>query len=181
MPSLQDVRVPPLADLDDEVKDVVLGSVKFVIKRLKKSGGIPAETKYKNLLADPARMGEFIAAYKKDRSLSHGLALDATGKPVDDLSPADNADLDERIIELYKGKQPGNHMENFFQCVEDRQQPIADVVTHHRTMTSCHLCNISLMLGRTLQWDPEKEVFVGDDQATALMSRTRRAEYAKIS
>ncbi len=84
MPFLQDTNVPPVADLGDEVKDVVLGSVKFAIKRLRESGGIPAETKYKDLLADPAKMGEFIAAYKKDRSVAHDLALDATGKPVDD-------------------------------------------------------------------------------------------------
>ncbi|HEC91153.1 MAG TPA: hypothetical protein ENI55_05755 [Alphaproteobacteria bacterium] len=84
MSYLQDIRVPPVADLGDEVKDVVLGSVKFAIKRLKENGGIPAATEYKDLLADPAKMGEFIAAYKKDRSVAHDLALDATGKPVDD-------------------------------------------------------------------------------------------------
>ncbi len=100
-----------------------------------------------------------------------------TGKPVDDLSPADNAELNERIIELYKGKQPGNHMANFFECLETREQPISDVVTHHRTMTSCHLCNISLMLGRDLTWDPQKEDFVGDEQASALRTRKSRPGY----
>jgi len=96
------------------------------------------------------------------------------GKPVDDLTEADNKDIDDRVAELYKGKKPGNHMSNFFECLEDRQQPISDVATHHRTMTSCHLCNISLMLGRDLVWDPKNENFNGDDQATALMSRKRR-------
>ncbi len=100
-----------------------------------------------------------------------------TGKPVDDLSPADNADLDERIIELYKGKQPGSHMGNFFECLETREQPISDVATHHRTMTSCHLCNIALMLGRDLTWDPQKEDFVGDEQASALTTRKSRPGY----
>jgi sulfur carrier protein ThiS len=84
MPSLQDIRVPPVADLGDDIKDVVLGSVKFVIKRLKKSGKIPAATKYRDLLADPAKMEEFIAAYKNDRSATHDLALDAAGKPARD-------------------------------------------------------------------------------------------------
>jgi predicted dehydrogenase len=99
------------------------------------------------------------------------------GKPVDDLTEADNRELDDRIAQLYKGKKPGSHMRNFFECLEDRQQPISDVATHHRTMTSCHLCNIALMLGRELQWNPEKEEFVGDEQATALMSRRSRNEY----
>jgi predicted dehydrogenase len=99
------------------------------------------------------------------------------GSPVDRLTEADNKELDEYIIKLYKGKKPGNHMENFFSCIEDRQQPISDVETHHRTMTSCHLCNISLMLGRELNWDPNKEQFIGDKQATALMTRKRRASF----
>ncbi|MAG92582.1 MAG: dehydrogenase [Planctomycetaceae bacterium] len=100
------------------------------------------------------------------------------GAPVDALSKADHAELDERVLKLCKGKQPGNHMANFFACVEDRQQPISDVATHHRTMTSCHLCNIALMLGRDLKWDPKKEQFVDDAQASALMARRGRKEYA---
>ncbi len=100
------------------------------------------------------------------------------GKPIDDLTEADNRELSERIVKLYKGKRPGSHMRNFFECLEDRQQPISDVVTHHRTMTSCHLCNIALMLGRELKWDPDKERFLGDDQATVLMTRARREGYS---
>ena len=61
--------------------------------------------------------------------------------------------------------------------MEDRQQPISDVVTHHRTMTSCHLCNIGLMLGRDLSWDPDKEQFVDDPEADALLSRKSRTGF----
>jgi predicted dehydrogenase len=101
-----------------------------------------------------------------------------TGKPMEDLSDADRTTLYQSMIPLYKGKFPGDHMLNFFQCVADRKDPISDVYTHHRTMTSCHLCNIALMLGRDLHWDPEKEQFVSDEQAMALMSRPRRDAYA---
>ena len=90
------------------------------------------------------------------------------------MTAEDHAQMDELVLELYQGKTPGNHMANFFESVEDRTQPISDVATHHRTMTSCHLCNIALMLGRDLQWDPAKETFIGDDQATALMARRGR-------
>ena len=99
------------------------------------------------------------------------------GKPVDDLTESDKEEINDRVIELYKGRRPGSHMANFFSCVKDREQPISDVATHHRTMTSCHLCNITLMLGRELNWDPAAETFVDDDKAVALMSRKRRAEY----
>ncbi|QDT04631.1 Inositol 2-dehydrogenase [Rubripirellula lacrimiformis] len=100
------------------------------------------------------------------------------GAPVSNLTDADRAELDEAIIKLCKGKNPGNHMKNFFECIEDRGQPISDVWSHHRTMTSCHMCNIVLMLGRDLQWDPKTEQFVDDEQANALLSRKSR-EVAK--
>jgi hypothetical protein len=45
-------------------------------------------------------------------------------------------------------------------------------------MTCCHLCNIALMLGRELHWNPEKQEFEGDEQATMLMSRPRRDAYS---
>jgi predicted dehydrogenase len=96
------------------------------------------------------------------------------GKPVDQLTDADKAEIDEAIIKLCKGKQPGNHMRNFFECIEDRSKPISDVWSHHRTMTSCHLCNIALMLGRELNWDPKRERFIDDEQANALMGRKSR-------
>ena len=100
-----------------------------------------------------------------------------TGAPVEALTEADRKDIDERVAKLYKGKAMKGHMANFFDCLEDRSDPISDVYTHHRTMTSCHLCNITLMLGRKLQWDPEKEDFVNDEQASALMSRPSRSQY----
>ncbi len=99
------------------------------------------------------------------------------GKPVEELTEKDNEELNEWIGKLYKGKQPGNHMANFFECLKDRSEPVSDVYTHHRTMTSCHLCNINLMLGRDLRWDPKSEQFVGDDEAAALMSRKSREPY----
>ncbi len=96
------------------------------------------------------------------------------GQPVDALTDDDHAELDERIIQLCNGKAPGHHMRNFFDCIADRGKPISDVWSHHRTMTSCHLCNIALMLGRELRWDPKGEQFVDDAEADKLMSRKSR-------
>jgi len=41
----------------------------------------------------------------------------------------------------------------------------------------CHLANIARQVGRRLQWDPEKEVFTGDDEANCYLSRPRRKGY----
>jgi len=96
------------------------------------------------------------------------------GKIVEALSESEQQKINAKMIELYNGKEPNGHMHNFFECLEDRQDPISDIYSHHRTITSCHMCNIALMLGRELRWDPEAQVFSGDDQANLLMSRKSR-------
>jgi hypothetical protein len=65
-------------------------------------------------------------------------------------------------------------MANLFACVRDRSLPISDVFSHHRILTTCHLANISIRLGRSLKWDPEAEQIVGDDEARAMQRREQR-------
>ncbi|MCA9260173.1 MAG: Gfo/Idh/MocA family oxidoreductase [Planctomycetales bacterium] len=98
-----------------------------------------------------------------------------TGAPVEALK--DEPLPEELMRELYKGKTPGNHMGNFVECLRDRTDPISDVYSHHRTMTTCHLANIALRLGRTIQWDPANEDIVGDDEARTFLSRAPRKGY----
>lgn len=100
-----------------------------------------------------------------------------TGKPVEELTEADNKKLDEAIAGLYKNMPFTGHMGNFFDCIKDRSDPISDVYSHHRTMTSCHMCNIMLMVGEPLQFDPDKEVFIGNEMANQLMKRQSRVTY----
>ncbi|NQT39914.1 MAG: Gfo/Idh/MocA family oxidoreductase [Planctomycetes bacterium] len=100
-----------------------------------------------------------------------------TGKPVDDLTPADNEWLEAEVIKLYNGMEPGDHMRHFFECLKLRKFTVSDPFTHHRTMTSCHLCNLAILLKRKLQWDPDKEDFIGDEVASKLRSRKQRAPY----
>ncbi|MGC4004760.1 MAG: Gfo/Idh/MocA family oxidoreductase [Pirellulales bacterium] len=83
----------------------------------------------------------------------------------------------ELITKLYKGKKPGNHMANFIECVRDRGEPVSDVHTHNRAMTTCHLSNIAIRLDRKLKWDAAKEQIVGDDDANRWLSREQRKGY----
>ncbi len=94
------------------------------------------------------------------------------GKPVEDL--AENPLPEDAVKKIYKGKEPGDHMRNFFECIKTREQPISDVVTHHRSMSTCHLANIAIRLGRPLKWDPQAEQIVGDDAANAWLRREQR-------
>ena len=82
------------------------------------------------------------------------------------------------LHELRKGKKVDGHMANFFECARDRGVPVSDVWTHHRALTTCHLANIAIRLGRhKLTWDPAKEEIVGDSEANAWQTRPQRAGY----
>ncbi len=70
-----------------------------------------------------------------------------------------------------------NHMGNLFDCIEKRHTPISDVVSQHRSVSTCHLVNISMRLGRPLSWDPEKERFSGDREADGWLRREQRKGY----
>src|SRR4051794_32112765 len=105
---------------------------------------------------------------------------DEQGTVVADMMK-DNPLPEGTITKLYKGKKPGNHMANFFECCKDRTQPISDVATHHRTMTTAHLANIAIRLGRKLTWDAAKEQIVGDDEANRWQKREQRKGYEIVA
>ncbi len=70
-----------------------------------------------------------------------------------------------------------NHMENFIDCVKSRKAPICPAETGHRSASLCHLGVISIRLGRKLNWDPAKEQFVNDAEASRWLSRPMRKPY----
>jgi predicted dehydrogenase len=99
-----------------------------------------------------------------------------TGEPVDDLKT--NPIPESVIIGLRKGKRIDTHMGNFIECARDRAMPVSDVFSHHRVLTTCHLANIAIRLGRNLTWNPETEHIVGDSEANAMQRREARSKYA---
>lgn len=70
-----------------------------------------------------------------------------------------------------------NHMGNFFDCIANNQKPISDCDGQHRTVSTCHLGNISMKLGRPLRWNPESERFIDDAAADAMLSRPQRSGF----
>lgn len=67
-----------------------------------------------------------------------------------------------------------NHMGNFFDCVEARRTPVSDVESQHRSVSTCHLGNIAMRVGRKVTWDPKAEEFPGDAEANKLLKRDQR-------
>lgn len=84
--------------------------------------------------------------------------------------------LDDDAEHLYLSK---DHRGNFFDCMVSRKDPICAVEVGHRSASMCHLGAISMRTGQALQWDPEKEVFVGEHAAEAngYLAREMRKPY----
>jgi predicted dehydrogenase len=70
-----------------------------------------------------------------------------------------------------------NHCRNFIDCVKSRQPTITPVETAHHSTLPGHLGLISMLVGRKLRWDAQKEEILGDSAATALMTRHYRWPY----
>jgi predicted dehydrogenase len=71
-----------------------------------------------------------------------------------------------------------NHKADWFKSIrEGHLRPAVDIEIAHRTATLCNLGNLSLLLGRKLVWDGDKQEVVGDPQANRLLSRPQRYPY----
>lgn len=72
------------------------------------------------------------------------------------------------------------HTVNFLESVRSRKPPNADIEIGHRSTTVALLGNIAMKTGRKLQWDAEREDFVGDPEASKLLTRTLRKPWDLI-
>ena len=77
-------------------------------------------------------------------------------------------------IHLYESD---NDDRNFLECVRTRAETASPIEAAHRSTTVCYLGNIAMLLGRKLRWDPEKERFVGDDEANRMLSGAMRSPW----
>lgn len=81
---------------------------------------------------------------------------------------------DKYKVKLYTSD---NHQKNFIDCVKSRQPTITPVETAHHSAIPGHLGLIAMLVGRKIKWDPEKEVIMGDTDATKLMTRPYRSPW----
>ena len=86
--------------------------------------------------------------------------------------------LKEKLPESAKRVYASNdHMGNFIDGVKTRKPTICPAEVGHRSASLCHLGAIAIRLGRKLQWDPAKEEFVGDADASKQVAREMRKPY----
>ena len=74
------------------------------------------------------------------------------------------------------GAGPEDHFANFVRAVRSRriEDLNADVLEGHYSAALCHMALIAYRLGRDLEFCPEREEFVGDDEANAMLRRPKQ-------
>jgi len=68
----------------------------------------------------------------------------------------------------------GRPIPGFIECVKNRLASCAPVEVAHRATNLCSIGAISMLLGRTVNWDTVREEFVGDEEANRLRFRAMR-------
>ncbi len=86
-------------------------------------------------------------------------------------------DRTEQDLERHVASAIRGHMVDFLDAIEQRSRPVADIEEGHISAASCILANISMALGRTLEWDAAAGRVVGDEEANALLARPYRAPW----
>ena len=109
------------------------------------------------LVIDSAEWGP-----RYDKQKSRGIS-------VSDLSPED-----QEKFKLIPDPEP---LLSFAEAVKTRKQAGGGPEPAHRASTLLHLCNIAFRCQRPLKYDPVKEIFIGDEQATRLVYQPLRAPF----
>ena len=76
-------------------------------------------------------------------------------------------------------RSPG-HQQNFVDAVKSRSQPESNLAYARKMTLPMHLALISWRLGRKLNWDAERELFINDQEANSMLSRKPREEWNLI-
>ena len=66
------------------------------------------------------------------------------------------------------------HVRNFLDCVKTRQTTRAHAGAAAQSHIASHAAYIAWQLGRPLDFDPDKNEFIGDEEANRMRSRARR-------
>ncbi|MCC6231444.1 MAG: Gfo/Idh/MocA family oxidoreductase [Verrucomicrobiales bacterium] len=72
------------------------------------------------------------------------------------------------------GTNAAAHTRNFLDCVRSRGLPACNSKVMRHSHLASHAAAISWMRGKTLQYDPLREEFVGDPEANAMRDRAMR-------
>ena len=82
--------------------------------------------------------------------------------------PQLNAPDDQNIQQLWA---------DFISSIESKELPVCDIEIGHRSTNMSLLAMLSMKLGRSVEWDGDKEQILNDEEANTLLSRPYRAPW----
>jgi len=86
-------------------------------------------------------------------------------------------DRTEKDLERHVAPAIRGHMTDLLLNMKTRGRPVADIEQGYMSTTACILANLSMKLGRTLEWDHGQGRVVGDEEANRLLRRPYRAPW----
>jgi hypothetical protein len=96
-----------------------------------------------------------------------------------DIMASDPKLLDIKLKDSdFRFRKGSNHVTDFFECVETREECLAPVNAGHRSASIGHLGKIACTLGTSFKWNPENETFVDNPALNGLLTRKYRGDWA---
>jgi len=87
-------------------------------------------------------------------------------------------DKTEKDLERHVAPAIRGHMKDMLAAIDKRSKPVADIEQGYISTTSCILANLSMKIGRSLEWDAANGRIAGDEEANKLLARPYRSPYA---
>lgn len=134
------------------------------------SGGYPNGIQY---IGDEGWI--FVSRGEYQASASDPVAKEKSDKA---LNASDPKLLESVIVEgeIHLERIKGQHG-NWLDCIKSRKTPISPIEKGHKACVVCLISDIAMQFDRKLKWDDEKEMFLNDDAANALLHREQRKPY----
>lgn len=85
--------------------------------------------------------------------------------------------IEDNEIHLYKSE---DHYRNFIDCIYSRKETIAPAEIAHRSITISHLGNIAMIRRQDLEWNPDTEKFINNDNANRMLERPMRQPWDAV-
>lgn len=114
------------------------------------------------------------------------IVLDGEGKdkdaayiegPKGKLYPGFRSDIPNLVKKLAAFPDPEPQMTDFVEAVKDRKKFALNEENGHRSCTLVNIGKVALQLGRSLKFDPDKQVFIDDVGANRLIYPPMRSEW----
>ncbi|MHB8864139.1 MAG: Gfo/Idh/MocA family protein [Pirellulaceae bacterium] len=86
-------------------------------------------------------------------------------------------DLTHKATEIFAAPATRRHMQNFLAARRNRELPVANIEQGYISSACCILANLSMELGRSLQWDATAGKVVEDDEANGRLAYTYRGDW----